>query len=46
MGMQITAERLALLNMENEQPAFFNIEDIVDAEGKTGWHKSNIKNEL
>jgi sensor histidine kinase YesM len=33
MGMQITAERLALLNKDAEQ-TIFSIEDLVDAEGQ------------
>jgi hypothetical protein len=33
MGMQITAERLALLNSDFEQTSF-DVEDLVDAEGR------------
>jgi hypothetical protein len=34
MGLQITSERLALLNKENDQPTLFNIEDIINEDGK------------
>ena len=46
MGMQITAERLALLNKDSEQTTSFNVEDLVDEEGKAGRNKSYIKNQL
>jgi hypothetical protein len=34
MGLQITTERLALLNKDHDEKTFFNIEDIRDNEGK------------
>ena len=33
MGLQITTDRLTLLNKDSEQLAFFNIEDIINEEG-------------
>jgi tetratricopeptide (TPR) repeat protein len=33
MGLQITADRLALLNQENEQPTSFTVEDIYNEDG-------------
>jgi ligand-binding sensor domain-containing protein len=42
MGMQITAERLALFNNDNEQ-TIFNIEDMVDAEGQPAGTRVILK---
>ena len=33
MGLQITAERLALLNIDHKEKTYFNIEDITDSDG-------------
>ncbi|RYY23357.1 MAG: hypothetical protein EOO04_14430, partial [Chitinophagaceae bacterium] len=33
MGVEITSGRLALLNKSKNEPALFNVEDLVDAEG-------------
>ena len=43
MGLQITNDRLALLNMESEQPASFNIEDIIDEAGKPAGTRVILK---
>jgi hypothetical protein len=43
MGLQITSDRLAMLNMESEQPAFFNMEDIIDKEGKPAGTRVILK---
>lgn len=42
MGMQITAERLALLNKDVEQTTF-NIEDLVDNEGQAAGTRVTLK---
>jgi len=42
MGMQITAERLALLN-ENFEQTNFNVEDLVDAEGQAAGTRVTLK---
>ncbi|MEO7119637.1 MAG: hypothetical protein ABIY62_00995, partial [Ginsengibacter sp.] len=34
LGLQITSERLALLNKNIDQPTSFNFEDITDEDGK------------
>jgi hypothetical protein len=36
MGLQITSQRLALLNKNNSDVAMFHVEDIVDQEGNAG----------
>ncbi|MEO7046770.1 MAG: histidine kinase, partial [Ferruginibacter sp.] len=43
MGMQITVERLALLNETIDQKTFFDIGDIVDEEGNTSGTKVELK---
>lgn len=43
MGMQITVERLALLNKTIDQKSFFDIEDIKDKEGNTSGTKVELK---
>jgi len=43
MGLKITADRLALLNKDNEQPTFFNVEDIIDNEGKPAGTRVILK---
>lgn len=43
MGLQITSDRLALLNKDNGQLASFNIEDCIDAEGKPSGTKVILK---
>ena len=42
MGMQITAERLALLNKDIEQ-TIFNVEDLTDAEGQAAGTRVTVK---
>ena len=42
MGMQITAERLALLNNDFEQTSF-DVEDLVDAEGQAAGTRVTLK---
>jgi CheY-like chemotaxis protein len=42
MGMQITADRLALLNKDVEQTTF-SVEDLVDAEGRAAGTKVTLK---
>ncbi|MFI5130188.1 MAG: two-component regulator propeller domain-containing protein [Chitinophagales bacterium] len=42
MGMRITAERLALLNKDDEQTIFY-IEDLVDTEGRAAGTKVTLK---
>ena len=42
MGMQITAERLALLNKDFEQTSF-SVEDLVDAEGQAAGTRVTLK---
>ena len=34
MGLQITTQRLALLNKDQDEQTFFQIEDLTDNEGK------------
>ena len=46
MGLKITKERLAHLNRDNDEEAFFKIEDVTDANGKPARYKSDFKNEL
>ena len=43
MGIQITAKRLALLNKDSSEPVFFNVEDLVDNEGRPGGTKVVLK---
>jgi len=43
MGLKITADRLALLNQDNEQPTSFNVEDIIDNEGKPAGTRVILK---
>jgi tetratricopeptide (TPR) repeat protein len=43
MGLQITADRLAMLNMDSEQPAFFKMEDIIDEGGKPAGTRVILK---
>jgi sensor histidine kinase YesM len=43
MGLQITSDRLAMLNMDSEQPAFFNIEDIINEGGKPAGTRVILK---
>jgi len=38
MGLQLTAERIALLN-RNDKNAYLHIEDLVDADGKAAGTK-------
>src|SRR5437773_9293785 len=43
MGLQITAERLALLNQDIDEQTFFNIEDITDDKGNVAGTKVILK---
>ena len=43
MGLQITTDRLTLLNKDSEQLAFFNIEDIINEEGKPAGTRVILK---
>jgi tetratricopeptide (TPR) repeat protein len=43
MGLQITTERLALLNKDHNEQTFFNIEDITDNEGKSAGTRVILK---
>ncbi|MEO8416383.1 MAG: tetratricopeptide repeat protein, partial [Ginsengibacter sp.] len=43
MGVQITVERLALLNKTTDQKSFFDVEDIIDKEGNTSGTKVELK---
>ncbi len=43
MGVQITVERLALLNKTIDHKSFFDIEDIIDQEGNTSGTKVELK---
>ncbi|HEU5164248.1 MAG TPA: histidine kinase [Chitinophagaceae bacterium] len=43
MGLQITSERLALLNKETDQPTLFNIEDIINEDGKPAGTRVILK---
>lgn len=43
MGLQITTERLALLNQERDKQSFFRIEDITDDEGNIAGTRVILK---
>ncbi len=43
MGLQITTERLALLNQDKDVQTFFNIEDITDGEGNAAGTRVILK---
>jgi tetratricopeptide (TPR) repeat protein len=43
MGLKITKERLAYLNRDNDEEAFFKIEDVTDADGKLAGTKVILK---
>ena len=43
MGLQITTERLALLNHDMDEQTFFNIEDITDDEGNVAGTRVILK---
>jgi LytS/YehU family sensor histidine kinase len=43
MGLQITTERLALLNQDINEQSFFNIEDITDDEGNVAGTRVILK---
>jgi len=43
MGLQITSRRLALLNKNNGDTALFNVEDIIDNEGKPAGTRVILK---
>jgi len=43
MGLEITAERLALLNQDMDEQTFFNIEDITDDEGNVAGTRVILK---
>ncbi|HUS03828.1 MAG TPA: sensor histidine kinase, partial [Chitinophagaceae bacterium] len=43
MGLRITTERLALLNREKGVHTFYEIEDIIDKNGKVAGTKVNLK---
>lgn len=43
MGLQITTERLALLNPDMDEQTFFNIEDITDDEGNVAGTRVILK---
>lgn len=43
MGLQITTERLALLNKDFDKQTFFNIEDITDKKGKPAGTRVILK---
>ena len=43
MGLQITTERLALLNQDMDVQTFFNIEDITDDEGNAAGTRVILK---
>ena len=43
MGLQITTERLALLNQDIMNKHFFNIEDITDDEGNAAGTRVILK---
>jgi hypothetical protein len=42
-GLKITAERLSLLNREKGIDTFYEIEDVIDENGKTAGTKVNLK---
>jgi len=43
MGLQITTERLALLNKDHDEQTFFNIKDITDNEGNPAGTRVILK---
>jgi hypothetical protein len=43
MGVQITLDRIALLNQVNDQQTFFDIQDTVDDKGQTSGTKVVLK---
>jgi hypothetical protein len=43
MGLKITTERLALVNMEKGVNTFYEIEDILDEHGNVAGTKVNLK---
>ena len=43
MGLQITTERLTLLNQEMDVQTFFNMEDITDDEGNAAGTRVILK---
>lgn len=43
MGLQITNDRLAMLNKDSEQPAFFNMEDLINEEGEPAGTRVILK---
>ena len=43
MGLQITAERLALLNSNGDEKTFFHIEDLTDENGNPAGTKVVLK---
>jgi len=43
MGLQITSDRLTLLNKDSGQAASFNVEDILDSEGKPAGTRVILK---
>jgi tetratricopeptide (TPR) repeat protein len=43
MGLKITTERLAFLNKDQDKKTFFNIEDIIDMEGKPAGTRVVLK---
>ena len=43
VGLQITTERLALLNKNTDEKAFFNVEDINDEEGNIAGTRVILK---
>src|ERR1043165_3254210 len=43
MGLQITTERLALLNKEHDEQTFFKIEDLTDNEGRSAGTRVILK---
>jgi LytS/YehU family sensor histidine kinase len=43
MGLQITSERLALLNQANAGPTYFNLEDILDEKGRAAGTRVILK---
>ena len=43
MGLKITTERLAFLNKGQDKKTFFNIEDLMDTEGKSAGTRVVLK---
>lgn len=43
MGLQITSERLALLNKDSDEPTLFNVEDMIDKDGKPAGTRVILK---